>query len=70
MVMIPKVSKIADLKENSSTAGKFLEHFTGYSWIHLDTAGTPFLDEKDSYRPVGGTGFGTRLLYNFLKKSN
>lgn len=72
----PLKSAIADLNNlgtreaQSTIAGKFLEHFTSYNWIHLDTAGTPFLDEKDSYRPVGGTGFGTRLLYNFLKKFN
>lgn len=73
---LPLKSTIADLNNlgireaQSTIAGKFLEHFTGYNWIHLDTAGTPFLDEKDSYRPVGGTGFGTRLLFNFLKKFN
>lgn len=72
----PLKSSVADLNNlgsreaQSTIAGKFLEHFTDYNWIHLDTAGTPFLDEKDSYRPVGGTGFGTRLLYNFLKKIN
>jgi leucyl aminopeptidase len=70
---LPLKSSVADLNNlgireaQSTIAGKFLEHFTGYNWIHLDTAGTPFLDEKDSYRPVGGTGFGTRLLFNFLK---
>ncbi len=73
---LPLKSPIADLNNlgsreaQSTIAGKFLEHFTDYKWMHLDTAGTPFLDEKDSYRPVGGTGFGTRLLYNFLKKIN
>jgi len=73
---LPLKSDIADLNNlgtreaQSTIAGKFLEHFTDFNWIHLDTAGTPFLDEKDSYRPVGGTGFGTRLLYNFLKKFN
>ena len=73
---LPLKSSIADLNNlgireaQSTIAGKFLEHFTNYNWIHLDTAGTPFLDEKDSYRPVGGTGFGTRLIYNFLKKFN
>jgi leucyl aminopeptidase len=73
---LPLKSSIADLNNlgsreaQSTIAGKFLEHFTGYNWMHLDTAGTPFLDEKDDYRPIGGTGFGTRLLYNFLKKIN
>ncbi len=70
----PLKSKIADLnnlgsREGQTTiAGKFLEHFTNYNWIHLDAAGVSFLFEKDNYRPEGGTGFGTRLLYNFLKK--
>jgi len=73
---LPLKSTIADLNNlgireaQSTIAGKFLEHFTDYNWIHLDTAGTPFLDEKESYRPVGGTGFGVRLLFNFLKKFN
>ncbi|MFV0590173.1 MAG: leucyl aminopeptidase family protein [Draconibacterium sp.] len=66
-------SKIADMnnlgtREGQSTiAGKFLEHFTSYNWIHIDSAGTPFQKEADAYRPAGGTGFGTRLLYRFLK---
>ena len=72
----PLKSGVADLNNlgvreaQSTIAGKFLEHLANYPWIHLDTAGTPFLDEKDNYRPAGGTGFGTRLLYNFLKKFN
>lgn len=69
-------SPIADLNNlgvreaQSTIAGKFLEHFTDYNWIHIDSADTPFAKEKDAYRPVGGTGYGTRLLYNFLKKFN
>ncbi|WP_372946770.1 leucyl aminopeptidase family protein [Mariniphaga sp.] len=72
----PLKSNIADLNNlgareaQTSIAGKFLEHFTDYQWMHLDIAGVAFLQEKDSYRPAGGTGFGTRLLYHFLKKFN
>jgi len=72
----PLKSAVADLNNlgaregQTSIAGKFLEHFTGYPWLHLDIAGVAFLHEKDSYRPEGGTGFGTRLLYHFLKKFN
>jgi leucyl aminopeptidase len=72
----PLKSAIADLNNlgsreaQTSVAGKFLEHFTDYPWIHLDIAGVAFFEEKDSYRPLGGTGIGTRLLYNFLKKFN
>lgn len=72
----PLKSEVADLNNlgtreaQSTIAGKFLEHFTDYNWIHLDAAGVSFLFEKDAYRPEGGTGFGIRLLYDFLKKIN
>ena len=72
----PLKSSIADLNNlggreaQATIAGKFLEHFTDYNWIHLDAAGVSFRFEKDGYLPVGGTGYGTRLLYNFLKKIN
>lgn len=66
-------SKIADLKNiggaeaGAITAGKFLEHFTDYPYIHLDIAAPAFLDKRDSYRGEGGTGVGVRLFYNFIK---
>ena len=72
----PLKSTIADLnnlgtREGQTTiAGKFLEHFTNYRWIHLDAAGVSYLFEQDNYRNSGGTGFGVRLLYHFLKKFN
>ncbi len=72
----PLQSTIADLNNlgvreaQTSIAGKFLEHFTSFPWLHLDIAGVAFLHEKDFYRPLGGTGFGVRLLYHFLKLFN
>lgn len=66
-------SDIADLKNiggviaGANTAGKFLEHFTDYPWIHLDIAGPAFLEGSDSYRGKGGTGTGVRLLFDFIK---
>lgn len=66
-------SDVADIKNiggpvaGSITAGKFLEHFTDYPWIHLDIAGPAILDKNDSYRTKGGSGVGVRLLYNFFK---
>jgi leucyl aminopeptidase len=66
-------SDIADLKNiggryaGAITAGKFLEHFTDYPFIHLDIAGPSFNKTVDSYRGKGGSGVGIRLLYDFLK---
>jgi len=67
-------SEIADLKNVGGryggviTAGKFLQHFTEYPWIHLDIAGPSFNDKRDSYRTAGGTAVGVRLLFDFVKK--
>jgi leucyl aminopeptidase len=66
-------SPVADLTNVGSRegqaiiAGKFLEHFTSYPWIHLDIAGPAFIKEDKDYRPMGGTGVGVRLLFHFLK---
>lgn len=65
-------SNIADLKNvgdgsgGAITAGKFLEHFTGYPFIHLDIAGVAFFKKPNGYQPAGGTGFGVRVLYQFI----
>ncbi|MDR2009093.1 MAG: leucyl aminopeptidase [Bacteroidales bacterium] len=67
-------STIADMKNiggkyaGAITAGKFLEHFTNYKWIHLDIAGPAFSEKADSYRGIGGTGIGVRLLFNFFNE--
>jgi leucyl aminopeptidase len=66
-------STIADLKNiggmyaGAITAGKFLEHFTDYPYIHLDIAGPAFIKKRDSYRVTGGTGVGVRLFFEFVK---
>lgn len=66
-------SDLADLKNigpseaGMITAGKFLEKFTSYPYIHLDIAGPAFIVEHDSYRGKGGTGFGVRLLFEYLR---
>jgi len=66
-------SDIADIKNvggreaGAITAGKFLEHFTDYPWIHFDIAPTAYMDKNDAYRSKGGTGIGVRLIYDFLK---
>lgn len=68
-------SDIADLKNigggviaGAITAGKFLEHFTDYPYIHLDIAAPAFLEGADSYRGKGGTGVAVRLFFDFFSK--
>ncbi|MFZ5940634.1 MAG: leucyl aminopeptidase family protein [Bacteroidota bacterium] len=65
-------SDIADLKNiggkyaGAITAGKFLENFTSYPYIHLDIAGPSYNKTTEEYRGKGGSGVGVRLLYDFL----
>lgn len=70
-------SKVADIKNTggreggAETAGAFLSRFVGSTpWVHLDIAGTAWTQKntpKQSYLPPGATGFGVRLLYEYLK---
>jgi leucyl aminopeptidase len=65
-------SDIADMKNiggkvgGAITAGKFLEKFTAYPYIHLDIAGPSYNKVEDSYRGKGGTGVGVRLLFDYF----
>jgi leucyl aminopeptidase len=65
-------SDIADIKNvggatgGAITAGKFLEHFIDYPWMHFDIAGVSFATSKKGYTPIGGTAYGMRMLLDFL----
>lgn len=61
-------SNLGGNEAGAITAGKFLEQFIDYEWMHLDIAGPGFLMAEDSYRGKHGTGVGVRLLVNFLQK--
>jgi leucyl aminopeptidase len=66
-------SSIADMTNlgngmgGAITAGKFLEKFTDYPYIHLDIAGPAFIKTQVDYISKGGTGVGVRLFYDFIK---
>ena len=50
------------------TAALFLQKFTSDKpWIHIDIAGPMWTQEPLPYAPKGATGYGPRLLYNFIK---
>ncbi|MFP5261985.1 MAG: leucyl aminopeptidase [Blastocatellia bacterium] len=66
-------SDIADIKNignrtaGAITAGWFLRHFAGkLPWAHLDIAGTAWTGSAKPYIARGATGFGARLLANFV----
>jgi len=65
---VADIKNIGGMDAGMITAGKFLAHFTDFPFIHLDIAGPAFFEKKDSYRPAGGTAFGVRLLFDFLKR--
>ena len=66
--------RFADLQNISSgegggacTAAAFLREFTGdCPWIHLDIAGTAWLDDARPWMAHGATGVGVRTLTEFL----
>jgi len=56
-----------DYSAGSVTAGLFLEKFTGKrKWVHLDVAGTARSESDTGESPKGGTGFGVRLLIDWI----
>lgn len=67
-------SDIADLKSwngrpaGANVAATFLQQFVGDTvpWAHIDIAATAYVSEAGKYFPKGGTGFGVRLLIEFL----
>jgi len=64
---IADITNLGDGAGGAITAGKFLENFTDYPYIHLDIAGPAFLKKPINYVSQGGTGVGVRLFYDFIK---
>jgi leucyl aminopeptidase len=68
-------SLVADMKNSGGKSGgvgtsaAFLQEFTSYPWAHLDIAPMALVDKEHAspYLPVGGSGFGVRLLVDFLR---
>jgi len=70
-------SDIADLRNiskekgeaGSTIAGLFLREFVdNWPWIHLDVAGPAFLEGEDPIFGKHSTGFGVRLILEFIEK--
>lgn len=68
-------SDIADMINSAGRDGSaikaalFLREFVGnVPWAHIDIAGPAFVSKPKHYNPVKGTGYGVRLLVQFLEK--
>lgn len=67
-------SDVADIKNSggrwagAATAAIFLKQFVDYPWAHLDIAGVAYSEKAKPYSPAGATGFGVRLLTEFLRR--
>lgn len=60
---------VGDRGGASITAALFLQAFVEETpWAHLDIAGVRFRKEAKHYHPKGATGFGVRLVIDFLRR--
>lgn len=67
-------SDVADLRNvgksrwgGAIAAALFLSEFVeNIDWAHIDIAGPAFRDKANAYCPAGGSGFGVRLLIDWL----
>jgi leucyl aminopeptidase len=67
-------SDFADVKNTGGrsagaiTAAAFLQKFADeYTWAHIDIAGTAWEGTGKAGQPKGGTGFGVRVLVDYLR---
>jgi leucyl aminopeptidase len=72
MLMKSELADINNMSKNRSggaiTAALFLSEFVGdIPWVHIDIAGPARNPKATDYCPVGGSGFGVRLLLEFLQ---
>ncbi|MDQ4148393.1 MAG: leucyl aminopeptidase [Actinomycetota bacterium] len=69
-------SSVADIKNISKSryaspiiGGLFLKDFVGETrWAHLDIAGPVWVDKDEHYLSAGATGFGARLLIDWIAR--
>ena len=67
---IADVSNLGPRWGGAITAGKFLEHFVDEKipWAHLDIAGPAMKHKETNYTEKYSTGFGVRLIIDYLKR--
>jgi leucyl aminopeptidase len=68
-------SDVADLKNTGGREGSLLssayflyEFAEQVPWVHLDIAGTAWVEKEKPYIPKGATGIGLRLMLDYIRK--
>jgi len=69
-------SQVADVANSGGRYGGvgasaiFLKEFTDYPWAHIDMAGMVLIEkiQETPYTSFGATGYGVRLLVDFLRR--
>ena len=69
-------SDVADIRNTGNKGGAgtitgaaFLHHFVDETpWVHLDIAGTAWVDSSEPYKPKGNVGMGVRLLTHLVEE--
>jgi leucyl aminopeptidase len=67
---VTDLKNVGGRKAMTVAAGKFLQEFVDYPWVHLDIAGTAWEEKGKPYCPKGATAVGVRLLVEFLRRKS
>ncbi|CAH9061022.1 Cytosol aminopeptidase [Pseudoalteromonas sp. CIP111854] len=68
---IADIANVGSSGPGATTAASFLQHFAGDTrWVHLDIAGNALASKPSGEIPTGGTGYGVRLLSEWLLSNN
>ena len=64
---IADITNVGSGGPGATTAATFLEHFAGETrWVHIDIAGNALVKKGKGELSPGGTGYGVRLLSEWL----
>lgn len=66
---IADIKNVAGREGSAITAALFLEDFAKeVPWAHIDIGGSSYFSKPRGYNTTLGTGYGTRLLIDFIEK--
>ena len=65
---IADIANMGGRDAGSMKCALFIQEFTGgVPWAHIDMAGPAYISKPKHYNPTKATGWGLRLLLDFLE---